>query len=484
MMRAVSFLALYALACVSDGSAQSVRGTALSYVQYAQIRPITRDTVDSAQVVRTPGGRLQYNGIPVECAGAVCTFFQPADPQSALLFTQDVAMTAWGVGLSGLSATVLLRARADLGGEFAWPRYDDAFDAILAYAELTRERYRARAGRQRNVSGLGFTSFDGGSFRFAASDAVQLEVYGGRSLGRGLEEPRHSALDALEDFIPDENAILAGAAAEVNVGTRVASVLRYQTEFWADGSGLLAERASADVRVSRMGPFEAEAAIDFDVAFLQLGKSHVTLRAPLTRQQAVVEVTARRYRPFFELWTIWGFFSPIGYNEGELQARVRPVPWADISVLGALRQYDDTNAGAFLLAPQDRTVRGEIQTVLRLPRDVNVDVRYQIEHGFGAFTQALDASGLWHVNDAAQLGVYATTFQQILEFRTGNAIVFGLGAHGRADISDRVRIAAGATLYRQNIDNRPSGADWNQTRAWSSLEVTFGRDPGMAGGAR
>src|SRR5688500_7562110 len=103
MMRASTVLALCSLAATGDASAQRVRGTALSYIQYAQIRPITRDTVDSALVVRSPGGRLQYGGIPVECAGAVCTFFQPADPQSALLFTQDVGVTAWGVGLPGLS---------------------------------------------------------------------------------------------------------------------------------------------------------------------------------------------------------------------------------------------------------------------------------------------------------------------------------------------------------------------------------------------
>ena len=484
MTRGAAVLAVLALAASAEGSAQGLRGTALSSLQYAQIRPITRDTVDSALVVRSPAGRLQYNGVPVECAGSICTFFRPADPQSAVMLTQDVGLTAWGIGVTGLSATVLLRARADLAGAFAWPRDDDAFDAILAYADLTRERYRVRAGRQLNVSGLGFTSFDGASVRFAASDPLHVEVYAGRSLGRGLEAPRHSALDAFEDFLPDENAILAGAAAELDAGARVSSVLRYQTEFWVDGSGLLAERASADIRVVRLGPFEADASVDFDVAFLKLGKSHITLRAPLVRARAVVEATARRYRPFFEYWTIWGFFSPVGYSEAELQARVHPVAWADLSVLAAVRQYDETNASSFLLSPEDRTIRGEIQTNVNLPHDVDVDARYQVEHGFGAFTQSIDASALWSVTDAAQLGAYATTFQQILEFRTGNALVFGLGAHARADISDRIRFAGGATLYRQNIENRPSGADWNQTRAWSSLEIAFGRDPGTAGAAR
>jgi hypothetical protein len=104
-------------------AAQGVRGSTISTLQYAEIRPIRRDTVDSAQVTRTPGGRFELNGVPVECAGAICTLFAPAEPQHALFFTQDVAVTAWGLGVSGLSGTLLVRARGDAGGDFQWPRY-------------------------------------------------------------------------------------------------------------------------------------------------------------------------------------------------------------------------------------------------------------------------------------------------------------------------------------------------------------------------
>jgi hypothetical protein len=311
-----------------------------------------------------------------------------------------------------------------------------------------------------------------------------VEGYGGRSLGRGLESPRHTALDALEDFLPDEEAVLLGAAAEIDAGSRVSGTVRYQTEFWADGSGMLSERAAADVRVIGPGPLEIEAAADVDVAFLQLGKSHLTLRAQLRPQRAAVEATLRRYRPFFELWTIWGFFSPVAYNEAEVQGRWQPLPTTDVSLLVAARKYEDTHAGAFLLAPKDRSTRGELQSRVQVSRNIAVDGRYNIEYGFGAFTQAFAAGATWNPRDDIRISGHGTAFQQIFEFRTGNAAVLGAGITADARLTSRLRLAGGAALYRQNVDNRPSGADWNQTRAWTSLEFTFGDDPGLRGALR
>ena len=439
-----------------------------------------RDTVDSALVTRLPSGRLEFEGYPVQCAGAACEFFAPADPEDALFFAQDVSFTAWGMGVEGLSATFFLRARADIAGEFLWPRYDDAFDAILGYAELARERYRVRLGRQRNLSGLGFTSFDGIGAQFDASDRIRFELYGGRSLARGLESARHDALAAVEDFLPDANAILGGGAAEFDAGRSVSGALRYQIEFWSDGSGIVSERAAFDLRAAELGPIEAEFSADYDVAFNHLGSANLSLRYPLLDRSLILEATARRYRPFFELWTIWGFFSPVGYREAELQAAWRPSQRVDLTVQAGLRNYEETDADAFLVAPEGDTRRLTVRSRVQLPRAIDLDAEYRLEHGFGAFVNSGELTTGWRPHERLRVGTYATAFQQILEFRTGNAIVLGLGAHADARISSRINLAGGITLYRQNIDNRPSGADWNQTRAWAALEFGFGGDPGLA----
>ena len=58
-------------------------------------------------------------------------------------------------------------------------------------------------------------------------------------------------------------------------------------------------------------------------------------------------VEARHSRPFFELWTIWGAFSPVGFDEGRATVDWRPRGFTFlISLHGAYRKYAETNAGS------------------------------------------------------------------------------------------------------------------------------------------
>ena len=92
------------------------------------------------------------------------------------------------------------------------PRSGDAFDLLLGYAELTRERYRVRLGRLRNAAGLGFSGYDGAEVRVDVLDDFRVTGYAGRSLAPGLEEGRESALDPVEVFVPDRSSVLVGGA--------------------------------------------------------------------------------------------------------------------------------------------------------------------------------------------------------------------------------------------------------------------------------
>jgi hypothetical protein len=164
---------------------QGVRGSAVSTARYIEIRPITQDSVARDQVTQLPDGSFEYQGRPVFCVpGLDCVFYRPLDRESAVAFAQDVDFTAWGLGASGLSVTAALRARADVSGDFIWPRSDDHFDAILAYAEYDREPVRLRLGRPRTTGGLGFYGFDGLSILVERSRRWSVEAYGGRSLAR------------------------------------------------------------------------------------------------------------------------------------------------------------------------------------------------------------------------------------------------------------------------------------------------------------
>jgi hypothetical protein len=476
-MRRLLLLTLL-LAATGEANAQDFRGTLSNMARYVEIRPIARDTVDSLNTTIDQNGRPSFEGRPVFCQGRTCTFYRPEPVEHTVAMSQDLSVTGWGFGVEGLSATVFLRARQELAGDFTWPRYDDPFDAVLAYAELARERYRVRAGRQRSLTGLGFYSFDGISAFVTPANWVNVELYGGRSLARALEEPRHEALGGIENFIPDNNAWLVGAAAELQAGNGMSGSIRYQRELWSDRAALISERASFDFRSSLLRIVNVEAAADYDVAFNRLGKAHVTLRRQLMQNRLSLEATGRRYLPFFELWTIWGVFSPVAYHEAELQAGWSATERIDVWAAASWRRYQDADAAIFIAPAEDESHRLALRGRARLNDAWMLDGEYRLESGFGAYLSSGELSAGWTPSERLRVGAYGTAFQQILEFRTGEAVVFGLGANIEYGINDALHLSGGGTFYQQAFDNRPSAVDWSQKRAWLGIEWTFGRDPG------
>lgn len=469
-----------ALAALPTGSvAQGVRGWATTTARYVQLRPIGQDSVARSSVTQAPDGRLLFDGRPVYCVTeARCVLYRALDREYAASATQDVAFTAWGLGVQGLSATFLLRGRAELGGELTWPRTDDAFDAILAYAELTRGPVRVRAGRQRTTSGLGFTSFDGGSAVLQPDRRVRVEAYGGRSLARGLAEPRHEALQGADELFPDRNAYLFGGLVELTPRAGTSLAVRYQREIWTDRSALISERASVDLRTALVGRLRLLGSVDYDFAFGRVGKAHADFQIPVTRS-AMVEILARRYVPYFELWTIWGFFSPVPYHEVEMRTTWSPASGLGVWGSGGWRSYDETNAPVIMEPMKDEGWRLGLGG--RFQRGAwAFDGRYRLERGPGAYLSSGDLRARFQANERVRVAVHGSAFQQIEEFRVGEGAAVGGGADVEIELTPRTSWSAGLSGYRNMFDNRNVDTDWTQFRAWSALTVEIGGDPGLA----
>jgi len=466
-------------------AAQDFRGSATSGGRYIQIRPIVRDTVPLALVERRVDGTF-YEGVPVTCLPGfeICVRYIAGEVQHAIALTQDVSVTAWGLGMRGLSATLLVRARADAAGDFAWPRSDDAFDAMLAYLELDRGPWRVRAGRLRSTTGLGFSGFDGVSALLAPHPRLQIEAYGGRSLARGLNEPRNEVLQGLESFLLDRDAWLLGGAGWFEPWAGGMLTARYQREIWSDRSGLLAERASIDLRSPLPGPFSFSASADYDFAFGRIGKASASLRAPVFADRSLwLELQGRRYVPYFELWTIWGFFSPAAWHEAEVRATWRATPALTLRGHGGWRWYDDTETPIVLSALPDDGQRLGFGASWQATPDWTVDGEYTLEKGFGAFLSSGRVLARWQPIEPLSVTFDGSAFQQIEEFRVGEGAVLGGGVGLGWEFSSNLALDGGVNVYRQNFENRPGTPDWNQVRGWASLRIGFGRDPGLAAGA-
>jgi len=439
-------------------------------------------------VTTDANGVSHYQGQQVVCTpGLHCIRYEASPVDHVVHGTEDVSLTAWGLGLQGLSATVLLEGRADLAGDFTWPRSNDPFDAVLAYAQLVRGRLRIRLGRQDARSQLGFSSFDGGDVRWSPIPRVRLEAYGGRSLARALREPRDEALKGLQRYVPDQDAYLFGGAVEAEPvrGTELSA--RYQRDIWANHAALLSERATVAVRSVTMAPLRIDASGDYDFAFGRVGKAHLTLQIPIAPLSVEVDATARRYLPYFELYTIWGFFSPVAYHEAELSGKWWPTRTLQFSVSGARRWYGETPTSNFLpiLEPLQGTAWRSSADVRWTPTSsLWVSGRYHLEWANGGFLSSGNLSARWQVDPRLSVSVNGTALQQLEEFRFGQSTAVGVGGSGRFQITSRLELGAGVSVYRRlSSDHRyQANLDWSQLRGWSSLQVAIGGDPGLREG--
>ncbi|MHB1194955.1 MAG: hypothetical protein ACYC6F_18185 [Longimicrobiales bacterium] len=457
---------------------QGVRGWVGTTVQMVELRPYGQDTVPRYEVVTDSLGRTWSGNRQVSCfSGDFCTAYRALEKDQLVAATQDVSFTAWGFGLEGLSFTALLRGRAHAGSDLLWPRSDDAFDALLGYAQLQQGAFRFRLGRQEVRSGLGFPSFDGGSVAYATG-STQVEAYGGRSLARGLREPANEALKGVEDFFVDEGARLLGASLRKRLDGAVFTA-RYHREIQADRSNLVGERASVDV-VTSIPHFRLTGAVDYDLGRDRLGKSHITVGLPLEGGRVLVEATARRYVPYFQMNTIWGFFDPVSYSELELRGS-----WSPGTALGAWasagrRSYGDTDTQVLLGPLADTGWRANLGARWQMAPGWTVDGSYRLEWGPGAYLSSGDVALRYTAWERLALSLSGTSFQQIEEFRVGDGRALGGGFSFDLAVTDRTSFAGGMSVLRHRDGGSVFTSPWNQTRGWTSLRINIGEDPGLA----
>lgn len=459
-------------------TAQSIRVTGTTIVRYVGLRPILEDSVLAADVPGTGLLRETAEGYTARCVeGAVyCNYYRSADVIAAVPTTQDLRLSAWGFG-RGLRIYARARGRAAVGNDAVWPRSDDALDVLEAYGELDRPRFRLRAGRQWTTTGLGVYNFDGAALRLRLTPRVMLEGYGGWSLVRGLNEPITSgALAAVEAFVPDKRGVLGGAQARIRPTAASALSVTYQREIRSDRAGLYSERLASELGVrSRYATLDAD--LEADLAMGMINEARARLSLYPSRPLAV-RLFARRHRPYFDLWTIWGVFAPVGFDEVGGGLGWTGASWT-AEAHGGWRNYPDTGAD-LALAPFNDT-GWNVGT--SLSREFGPAWRfqgwYEADIGFGAARSQGGGRVERTLPGDAFLAVTATAFQQAYEFRVRSGTVVGFGMDAGAPLGERARIAGGLDAYIHS--GAVADVDWSQLRGSLRLEWTVGSEPGRTG---
>jgi len=475
---------LLLLGRASPTRAQGYRIRLDTRVQQISYRGVTLDSIPVTDTVSVPGsGPTSPDGFAVLCRTGMsyCSFFRPGPWRNGGPLTSTADLTVWGLGVTGLSVHAAARFGVDFGTADVWPGTNPAVQLLEGYAEYAVTRATARLGRQVVASRLGTTGFDGGGVVLRdARRGVEIQGYLGWGLARGVALPVTSpALNPLDDFQPRHRQLVAGAGAGWT--TRPVDLrLDYLREVDPGTDHFVSERVGVGATLRPIPGVQLAGGADYDIAAGWWGSAEASLSYAQSKVQA--SVGARRYRPHFDLWTIWGAFSPVPYHA--VQASVAVTAIRRLALRGRWERYefDPAEAATPLFAAKSDGWRWEVGGTYQPLSVLTVDASYREEYGPGAGVAAVAGTLTYQPSRRLTVVLLGSQATRPLEFRFNEAEVRILGLDAQFEPSPRVRLGASADRYRE-IHRRPdAGAfDWNQWRVTGRVALLFGSSADLRG---
>ncbi len=476
-MRPRSLLPLLLLLNPSALVAQGYRVRLDNRVQSVAFRGVLLDSIPSSAVVTgAGGGTFSSDGFAVRCSvsNTFCYFFRPGAEHRAAPAVTGLDITLWRLGVTGLSFHGNVRMAFDLGDADVWPGTHPDVQLLEAFAEYNKEAFQGRLGRQVYTSRLGFSGFDGA--RITVRDVhrgFDALGYLGEGLARGIALPvTTNALNPLDDFQPRDRQIVAGAALGYS-GTVADVRLDYQREVDPIPDYFVSERAALATTIRPFSRLALLGGAEYDIAQGNWGSADATLR--YAAHQWTASAGVLRYRPHFELWTIWGAFSPVAYHAVNGAASYSGVPHLQLRARGTRFWYEDTETDTPLANVEDHGWRLSLGATWSPFTRWSFDLGHDAEFGPGASYSSYDAAATFATSDKILLTVHAARLIRPLEFRFDEATLHQFGMEGSWRPSERWQLDVSAVRYMEKRD-RPdaAGFDWDQTRLSARLAFLFG----------
>lgn len=472
-------VALTAMTLVPAGiAAQGYRGRIDLRAQSISFRGLVADSIPVGAVVSGPNGELATpDGHAVRCgAGEYCFFYRPGPALRTLPVTTSASLILWGLGVQGLTIRATGRLLADLGRDDVWPGTDPAAQVLEAYAEYQRASFVARGGRQLVTSRLEPMGFDGGWLKYRHDRTkVELTGYAGWGLGQAAALPVSSpALNPLDEWRPRDRQIVVGTEA----AWRFADVdLRgeYRREIDPQDYYVVSERAGLSFSASA-GQLPVSIAGGFDYNFAEGSAGSADVRVTYAQPKYSVSAGARRYRPYFSLWTLWSAFSPVPHNGVNVSGEVRATSALSFRARGEAYRYENAGVSTALVPDlRDRGWRASSGGTLTLRGGWTVDANAGIERGPGAAGRFADAAVRWAPNDRYGVDLYGGAVARPLELRYYDATSEYIGAQGQVSLGTDRRIWSDVAFVHDDRD-RPdvSASSLDQVRVRAGLSVTLG----------
>ncbi len=476
MTRLPALAAFIVVMGTAPAAAQDYRVRIDASAQTVSFRGLVADSIAIALVVPTASGGLETpDGHAVRCgAGEYCFFLRPGAVLRGIPVTTSASIVLWGLGVEGLAFHATGRLVSDLGRDKVWPGTDPTAQLIEGYLEYQRSVFVARAGRQLVASRLESIGFDGGWAR-ARWDKASLDFtgYAGWGLGQAAAVSAASpALNPLDEWRPRDRQIVAGAEAAWHFRDFDLRA-EYRREIDPQDDYFVSERTALSFG-ARAAAFRATGGLDYNIAEGHLGSGDFTLT--YLRPRLAVSAGARRYRPYFSLWTLWGAFSPVPYNAVNVSAQVRPNRWLSVHGRGERYRYEGADVSTALVPQlEDGGWRATAGATATLNPRWTLDGSYGLEHGPGAAARFADGAVTWTPSERYSFDVYGGTLARPLELRYYDATSRWIGGRAEWQQSAQRRVWTDVALVKDNRERPDAGASsLSQTRVRAGLSVAFG----------
>ncbi len=475
-LRAAALTGLALALAAGTASAQGYQLRVSGGIQAVSFRGYSADSIRVDSVVTGPNGSLETpSGYAVACTSGLpyCNYWVPGPIRHSTPGMAQAALTMWGLGVPGLRVQVNGYAASDFGSEATWPGVNPNYQLIEGYAEYAAPAWTAIAGRKIVTGRLGTYSFDGGQLTGRlASAGLSVSGYVGAGLAIGTNLPYSSEdLTPQEEYLPSQSPIVAGVYGSwISPHAELTAEYRREVDQTTDYFG--SERVAGSATLRPFGAWSLVGGAVYDIASGLWGSADAALRFATPKVGVVAGY--RRYAPFYELWTVWGAFSPVPYNAIYGSLSVQVTKRLQLRVRGESYQFESADAETPLVSIEDAGHRVSGGGTYQISNAWQAQLGYQNEFGPGAASSGWDGSVTFAPTGKYSIMAYGSSLSRPLEYRWDQSVVMLYGVQASVVARENVTVAFTMARYDENRE-RPDAAsfEWDQVRFGAKVIMTF-----------